>query len=46
MVISYVRIYMNIIKLEILKNRGKIYYSDIDSFVIDNLYINLIWIGN
>lgn len=46
MVTSYARIHMNTIKLEILKNRGKIYYSDTDSLVIDNSYINPTWIGN
>lgn len=46
MVNSYARIHMNKIKLEILKNNGKIYYTDTDSIVINKNYINPNWIGN
>ena len=46
MVNSYARIHMNKIKLEILKNKGKIYYTDTDSIVINKNYINHNWIGN
>ena len=35
MVTSYARIFMNKIKLKILKSGGKIYYSDTDSIVTD-----------
>jgi len=35
MVTSYARIFMNKIKLEILKSGGKIFYSDTDSIVTD-----------
>lgn len=35
MVTSYARIYMNKLKLDILKHGGKIYYSDTDSLVLD-----------
>lgn len=35
MINSYSRIYMNKIKLKILKHGGKIYYSDTDSLVVD-----------
>lgn len=45
MVTSYARIFMNSIKLEILKNGGTIYYSDTDSLVIDSSYINPKWLG-
>lgn len=38
MVNSYARIHMNKIKLEILNNNGKIYYSDTDSLVVDRDY--------
>jgi DNA polymerase type B, organellar and viral len=40
LVTSYARIYMNQIKLDILKNGGQIYYTDTDSLVIDKKYIN------
>jgi hypothetical protein len=45
MITSYARIYMNKIKLEVLKNGGKIYYSDTDSLVIDKTYFNPNWIS-
>lgn len=45
MVTSYSKIYMNKFKLEIIKNGGKIYYSDTDSLVIDKNSLNLNWIG-
>jgi DNA polymerase type B, organellar and viral/RNase_H superfamily len=35
MVTSYARVFMNKIKLEILRNNGKLYYSDTDSIVTD-----------
>ena len=35
MVNSYARNYMNKIKLIILNNKGKIYYTDTDSLVLD-----------
>ena len=34
-VTSYARIYMNKVKINILKNKGSIYYSDTDSIVTD-----------
>jgi hypothetical protein len=37
MVNSYARIYMNQIKLNILKNGGSIFYTDTDSLVIDEI---------
>ena len=49
-VTSYARIFINTIKLEILKNGGSIYYSDTDSakprsLVLDKSYLNDNWIG-
>ena len=38
MVNSYSKVFMNEIKLDIIKNGGKIYYSDTDSLVIDETY--------
>jgi hypothetical protein len=38
MVNSYARIYMNKIKLEILRNGGTIYYMDTDSLVVNGEY--------
>lgn len=35
MVTSYARIFMNIIKLIIINNGGKIFYTDTDSLAID-----------
>lgn len=45
---SYARICINNFKLEILKNKGKLYYSDTDSLVIDANSLNYIkeWIGD
>jgi DNA polymerase type B, organellar and viral len=40
MVTSYARIFINKIKLEVLKNGGNIYYSDTDSLILDNTYFN------
>ncbi len=39
-VTSYARIFINNIKLEILENGGKIYYSDTDSIVLNKTYLN------
>jgi DNA polymerase type B, organellar and viral len=44
-VTSYARIFMHKIKLEILEKKGKIYYSDTDSIVLDKTYFNDNWIG-
>jgi hypothetical protein len=40
MVNSYARIHMNKFKLEILRNKGNIYYSDTDSLIIDKNSLN------
>jgi hypothetical protein len=40
MVNSYARIHMNKLKLEILRNKGNIYYSDTDSLIIDKDSLN------
>ncbi|KZT15563.1 hypothetical protein NEOLEDRAFT_1081995, partial [Neolentinus lepideus HHB14362 ss-1] len=45
-VTSYARIFINKIKLEILENGGNIYYSDTDSIVLNNTYLNNNWIGD
>jgi DNA polymerase type B, organellar and viral len=42
---SYARIFMNEIKLEILKNGGDIYYTDTDSIILNKTYMNKNWIG-
>jgi hypothetical protein len=42
MINSYARIFMNKIKLLILKNGGKFYYSDTDSLVIDKNSLNIL----
>ena len=48
MVTSYARIFMNNIKLIIINNGGKIYYTDTDSLVIDINSLQFIrqYIGN
>lgn len=45
MVNSYARIHMNKLKLEILRNKGNIYYSDTDSLIIDKDSLNKKWLG-
>jgi len=46
MVNSYARIFMNKVKLDILKNGGKIYYTDTDSLVCNTSYFNTNLIGD
>ena len=43
---SYARIFMNKIKLDIIKKGGQIYYTDTDSLVLDKNYIDSSLIGN
>lgn len=45
MVNSYARIYMNKVKLDILKNGGEIFYTDTDSLVCSHSYFNKDLIG-
>ena len=40
MVNSYARIFMHKIKLDVLNNNGKIYYSDTDSLILDRQSLN------
>lgn len=46
MVTSYARIHINKIKLEILEDKGTIYYSDTDSIILDKSYFNKNWISD
>ena len=45
MITAHARIFLHKIKLEILKNKGNIYYTDTDSLILDKNKLQSEWIG-